>query len=127
MLVIRHVSSSTTSDPVRGTDIVDTGFVIVPRPAGVGDALDVGSDLDDVFSLPDMPDVPNVSGFPGYSGDTVVPDFGAEPKSVRRMSECTVRLLMSSGQTVAAESKMSGRQSWESMVSGCCRPFWSKL
>ena len=48
MLVILHVSSSTTSDPVRGTDIVDAGFVIVPRPAGVDDALDVVGDVVDV-------------------------------------------------------------------------------
>ena len=44
MLVIRHVSSSTTSDPVRDTNIVDAGFVIVPRTAAVDDALDVDHD-----------------------------------------------------------------------------------
>ena len=90
MLVIRHVMSSTTSDPLGGTDTVDAGVVIVRRPAGAGDALDVGSDVVDVSIVSDVPGFLNVSGLPGYSGDTVVPDCRADPKSVRRMSEWTV-------------------------------------
>ena len=77
--MIRHVLTSITGDPLGGIDTVDAIVVIVRRPAGVGDTIDVGSDAVDMSSVPDVPDVPDVSGLPGDSGDTVVPDCGDDP------------------------------------------------